>query len=54
MTSKSHGHDEVKRTTDADMEVEAYRDGGSVVLFDSGNPLAWVEASRSISLREAT
>jgi len=57
VTSNSPGHDEVKRPDDttserATPEVEAYEDGGTVVLFDAGNPLAWLEASRAVSLRE--
>jgi hypothetical protein len=35
-------------------EVEAYEDGGNVVFFDTGNPLAWVEATQTISLADAT
>lgn len=57
MTSNSPGHDEVERPDDAASEqatpeVEAYEDGGTVVLFDAGNPLAWLEASRAVSLSE--
>lgn len=51
MTSNSRGHDEVKRSDDP--EVEAYEDGGSVVLFDARNPLAWLEASWTVSLHDA-
>ena len=36
-----------------DAEVEAYEDGGNVVLFDAANPLAWVEASRTVRLADA-
>jgi len=37
----------------ADAEVEVYEDDGNVVLFDAGNPLAWVEASRTVRLSDA-
>lgn len=36
-----------------DTEVEVYEDDGSVVLFDAANPLAWVEASRTVRLADA-
>ncbi|WP_198945718.1 hypothetical protein [Halorubrum sp. SD612] len=36
-----------------DAEVEAYEDDGNVVLFDATNPLAWVEASRTVRLADA-
>ena len=36
-----------------DAEVEVYEDDGNVVLFDAANPLAWVEASRTIRLADA-
>ncbi|QKY16457.1 hypothetical protein [Halorubrum sp. CBA1229] len=38
---------------DADAEVEVYEDDGNVVLFDAANPLAWVEASRTVRLADA-
>jgi hypothetical protein len=41
------------RDTD-DAEVEVYEDDGNVVLFDAANPLAWVEASRTVRLADAT
>jgi len=34
--------------------VEAYREDDTVVLFDSHNPLAWVEASVAVSLADRT
>ncbi|MFW6318254.1 MAG: DUF7331 family protein [Halorubrum sp.] len=37
-----------------DAEVEVYEDDGNVVLFDAANPLAWVEASRTVRLADAT
>ncbi len=36
-----------------DVEVELYEDDGNVVIFDAANPLAWVEASRTIWLSDA-
>ena len=36
-----------------DAEVEAYEDDGNVVLFDATNPLAWVEATRTVRLADA-
>jgi hypothetical protein len=36
-----------------DTEVEVYEDDGNVVLFDAANPLAWVEASRTVRLADA-
>jgi len=39
-------------------EVEAYEDDGNVdgnvVFFDTTNPLAWVEATQTIPLADAT
>jgi len=46
--SRSVGRDAV------DAEVEVYEDDGNVVLFDAANPLAWVEASRTVRLADAT
>ncbi|WP_179234034.1 DUF7331 family protein [Halorubrum halodurans] len=37
----------------ADAEVEVYEDDGNVVLFEAENPLAWVEASRTVRLADA-
>ena len=38
----------------ANAEVEVYEDDGNVVLFDAANPLAWVEASQTVRLTDAT
>ena len=38
---------------EVDAEVEVYEDDGNVVLFDAANPLAWVEASRTVRLADA-
>lgn len=46
--SRSAGSDAV------DAEVEVYEDDGNVVLFEATNPLAWVEASRTVRLADAT
>ncbi len=35
-----------------DVAVEMYEDDGRVVLFDSENPLAWLEASGSVRLTD--
>jgi len=34
--------------------VEAYETDDGVVLYDAENPLAWVEATESLTLREQT
>ena len=42
-------------TDDMDVAIESiemYEDDGRVVLFDSENPLAWLEASRTVALSE--
>ncbi|GAA0518430.1 hypothetical protein SAMN04488066_11958 [Halorubrum aquaticum] len=46
-THRSGDHDA------ADAEVEVYEDDGNVVLFEAENPLAWVEASRTVRLADA-
>ncbi|GAB3414173.1 hypothetical protein GCM10027435_08760 [Haloparvum alkalitolerans] len=60
VTSNSHADDgTVERADDraaagdAEAVVEAYEDDGSVVLFEAENPLAWVEATRTVALRDA-
>ncbi|MFC6752550.1 DUF7331 family protein [Halorubrum tibetense] len=54
MPSNPNGEHGTHRTgSDADAEVEAYEDDGNVVLFDAKNPLAWVEASRTVRLADA-
>lgn len=54
VTSKSQADDESDRTSvqSEPMDVEVYEDDGSVVLFDAGNPLAWVEATTAVSLTD--
>lgn len=54
MTSKSHANDETDRASvqSVPTDVEMYEDDGSVVLFDAGNPLAWVEATTAVRLRD--
>ncbi|MFC5134359.1 MULTISPECIES: DUF7331 family protein [Haloferacaceae] len=46
-THRSGDHDAV------DADVEVYEDDGNVVLFEAENPLAWVEASRTVRLADA-
>lgn len=45
-SSPNHGPDGVD-------SIEAYESEGKVVLYDAQNPLAWVETTRAVSLREA-
>ncbi|ACM55783.1 DUF7331 family protein [Halorubrum lacusprofundi] len=57
MSSDPRSEPQVARPADRDpgaAEVEVYEDGGNVVLFDAANPLAWVEASRTVRLADAT
>ena len=49
---RSDDHEAGVRET-GDAEVELYEDDGNVVLFDAMNPLAWVEASRTVRLTDA-
>lgn len=35
-------------------EVEAYETDNGVVLYDAGNPLAWIESRAPVRLDEAT
>jgi len=56
MPSNPHWENGMHRLGDRDVvdaEVEAYEDDGNVVLFDAMNPLAWVEASRTVRLADA-
>jgi len=56
MSSDPRSEPEVARQADSDAvdaEVEVYEDEGNVVLFDAANPLAWVEASRTVRLADA-
>jgi len=57
MSSDPRSEPQVARSADRDSddaEVEVYEDDGNVVLFDAANPLAWVEASRTVRLADAT
>ncbi len=57
MSSDPRSEPQAARTADSDAvdaEVEVYEDDGNVVLFDAANPLAWVEASRTVRLADAT
>ena len=56
MSSDPRSEPQVARPADPDAvddEVEVYEDDGNVVLFDATNPLAWVEASRTVRLADA-
>jgi hypothetical protein len=56
MSSDPRSESQAGRPADSDAvddEVEVYEDDGNVVLFDATNPLAWVEASRTVRLADA-
>ena len=56
MSSDPRSEPQAAHPTDpdaVDAEVEVYEDDGNVVLFDATNPLAWVEASRTVRLADA-
>ena len=56
MSSDPRSESQAARPADSDAvddEVEVYEDDGNVVLFDATNPLAWVEASRTVRLADA-
>jgi len=56
MSSDPRSEPQAARPVDrdeVDAEVEVYEDDGNVVLFDAANPLAWVEASRTVRLADA-
>ncbi|MFB6228830.1 MAG: hypothetical protein ABEH88_09775 [Halobacteriales archaeon] len=40
--------------TDADEPVEAYETEEGTVLYDAGNPLAWIESSVTVPIKEAS
>jgi len=57
MSSDPRSDAEVARPAGSDAVdagVEAYEDDGNVVIFDAANPLAWVEASQTVRLADAT
>ena len=39
---------------DADEPVEAYETEQGTVLYDAGNPLAWIESSVTVPIEETT
>lgn len=41
----NQGHGDVE-------SIEAYESDGKVVLYDAENPLAWVEATRAVPVRD--
>ncbi|ELZ58661.1 MULTISPECIES: DUF7331 family protein [Halorubrum] len=56
MSSDPRSDSQAARPADSDTvddEVEVYEDDGNVVIFDATNPLAWVEASRTVRLADA-
>ncbi|CDK39593.1 hypothetical protein DM2_3022 [Halorubrum sp. DM2] len=56
MSSDPRSESQAARPADLDAvddEVEVYEDDGNVVIFDATNPLAWVEASRTVRLADA-
>lgn len=50
--STDGGFDRPNDDGDAVGSVEAYESDGKTVLYDADNPLAWVETTRALSLRE--
>lgn len=46
--------DERIAPTDPDDPVEAYETESGTVLYDAGNPLAWIESSVTVPIKEAT
>lgn len=44
--------DERPLTLDGPVSVESYETEGRTVFFDAHNPLAWMETSRTLRLRE--
>jgi hypothetical protein len=40
--------------TDPEEAVETYETDDGTVLYDAGNPLAWIESSVTVSIEEAT
>lgn len=54
VTANSRADDEAdsESVQSEPMDVEVYEDDGSVVLFDAGNPLAWVEATTAVRLQD--
>lgn len=44
--------DAEERPDEAVETVEAYEDGGRIVLYDANNPLGWIESNSAISLAD--
>jgi len=40
--------------TDPDEPVETYETEQGTVLYDAGNPLAWIESSVAVPIEDAT
>jgi len=54
MTDSPHGEQlsTSPDETDAYESIEAYETDDGVVFYDAENPLAWMEAGETVSLRE--
>jgi len=48
-----HGSMQREPSADADGPVETYETEQGTVLYDAGNPLAWIESSVAIPLADA-
>jgi hypothetical protein len=49
-----HGSMEKRLSTDAAEPVETYETEEGTVLYDAGNPLAWIESSVAVPIEETT
>jgi hypothetical protein len=50
----NHGPIEGRSTSvDADEPVESYETEQGTVLYDAGNPLAWIESSVTVTIEDA-
>jgi hypothetical protein len=47
------GSMEARPPTDADGPVETYETDQGTVLYDAGNPLAWIESSVAVPIEDA-
>ena len=48
-----HGSMQREPSADADGPVETYETEQGTVLYDAGNPLAWIESSVAVPLADA-
>jgi hypothetical protein len=51
---RDHGSMERRSSTDAAEPVETYETEVGTVLYDAGNPLAWIESSVAVPIEETT